>query len=232
MAYDLAPRLPNVALAPVTDLPRVNLAPATLTHRRRNTVKFTSTSIWTAPANVVRVSLEGKGAPGTSDHNEPQSAELVTVNYFSSGSGVPGSSFDWSGMQSVADSNLSKLNAGGSQNLNQLIVSVYPDQTNTINDDSTVSYTNIVASTASVSYSGGWQSSGPASSSGAATFLWSEFVAAAAGASASAFGKTFPGGDPNTPADTTRYFNVQVTPKQPYTITVPAGGYVTIEYYQ
>lgn len=55
--------------------------------------------------------------------------------------------------------------------------------------------------------------------------------AATTGASASAFGKTFPGGV-GGPATTVTYNNVPVTRGATYNIVVPAGGSITITYYQ
>jgi len=59
------------------------------------------------------------------------------------------------------------------------------------------------------------------------------------GATATGFGKIFPGGDPDTPtAATTSYPNtaspnpVTVTPSSSYTVVVPPGAVVQITYYQ
>lgn len=51
------------------------------------------------------------------------------------------------------------------------------------------------------------------------------------GTAATGFGKTFPGGYAG-PAPTSTYNNVVVTPGASYNIVVPAGGSVTITYYQ
>jgi hypothetical protein len=51
------------------------------------------------------------------------------------------------------------------------------------------------------------------------------------GASTTAFGKTFPGGA-GGPATITTFSNVIVTPGASYNIVVPAGGSLTITYFQ
>lgn len=55
------------------------------------------------------------------------------------------------------------------------------------------------------------------------------YVPPTTGASASAFGKTFPGGA-GGPAVITRYSNIRVISRASYPITVPVGGFVTIIY--
>ena len=52
------------------------------------------------------------------------------------------------------------------------------------------------------------------------------------GASATAFGKTFPGSTGNVAQTTTTFTNVAVTANASYSIVVPTGGSVTITYYQ
>lgn len=56
-------------------------------------------------------------------------------------------------------------------------------------------------------------------------------TAATTGASTTAFGKTFPGGA-GGPASPTSFTNVTVTGGSSYSIVVPAGGSLTISYYQ
>jgi hypothetical protein len=65
------------------------------------------------------------------------------------------------------------------------------------------------------------------------------YVHGGAGTAATALGQTFPGGGysgtyPNgtgTAATTTTYTNVAVTPGNSYSIVVPSGGTVTLQYY-
>jgi hypothetical protein len=54
---------------------------------------------------------------------------------------------------------------------------------------------------------------------------------ATTGSSATGFGKTFPGGT-GGPASSTSFNNVAVTPGAPYNLVIPAGGSITISYYQ
>lgn len=56
-------------------------------------------------------------------------------------------------------------------------------------------------------------------------------TAATTGAAATGFGKTFPGGF-GGPASNTTFNNVAVTPLNPYQVIVPAGGSITITYYE
>lgn len=56
-------------------------------------------------------------------------------------------------------------------------------------------------------------------------------TSATTGASTTGFGKTFPGGSGGA-ASLTNFANVPVTPGASYAIVVPAGGTLTITYYQ
>lgn len=56
-------------------------------------------------------------------------------------------------------------------------------------------------------------------------------TAATTGASATAFGKTFPGGTGGA-ASTTTFSNIPITPGATYSIVVPSGGSITITYTQ
>lgn len=55
---------------------------------------------------------------------------------------------------------------------------------------------------------------------------------ATTGASATAIGKSFPGSTGNTAPAITTFNNVAVTPGGSYNVVVPAGGSITISYYQ
>jgi hypothetical protein len=55
---------------------------------------------------------------------------------------------------------------------------------------------------------------------------------ATTGASATAFGKTFPGSTGNVPQTTTTFSDIPITPGASYNIVVPAGGSITITYFQ
>lgn len=57
-----------------------------------------------------------------------------------------------------------------------------------------------------------------------------QYVNASNGASGSALGYTFPGGVGGAASPFT-YNNISVTPSNSYSIVVPSGGYVTIQYY-
>ncbi|WP_371763383.1 hypothetical protein [Massilia sp.] len=52
------------------------------------------------------------------------------------------------------------------------------------------------------------------------------------GASATAFGKTFPGSTGNVAPTTTTFSDIPITPGATYNIVVPAGGTLTITYFQ
>lgn len=60
---------------------------------------------------------------------------------------------------------------------------------------------------------------------------YTETVPATTGASATAFGKTFPGSTGNVPQTTTTFTGVPVTGGANYSIVVPTGGVVQISYY-
>lgn len=52
------------------------------------------------------------------------------------------------------------------------------------------------------------------------------------GASATAFGRTFPGSTGNVTPTTISFDNIAVTPGQGYPIYIPPGGSITISYYE
>lgn len=57
-----------------------------------------------------------------------------------------------------------------------------------------------------------------------------DYVGATAGSTATGFGKTFPGGPSAQPAAVTSFLNVAIIPETSYSVVVPTGGYITIEY--
>lgn len=201
-------------------------------HKR---VAFTSTMTangnFVVPTDVSSVSLSGKGVDGTSDQNYPTSALSVSVNWNTSGSGAGPTASDWSNAQGVADGNLSAMNAGGSVTIRQITIFEYANGTETLTGSYTT-YTNVVAGSASNAYSGDWQSSGAITSSGECDLNFQQFVPGQTGASASGFGKTFPGGSVGTAAPTTIFNSVPVTPGATYSLTIPAGASITITYYR
>lgn len=194
------------------------------------TKTFTSSQPFIVPAGVTHIDMVGKGSDGTPSTVGHGSDTLLDVRFIPSGTAGSGS-FDWTSLQGAANNNLSALNSGGSVTVLIADVDVYPDQTNHAATSNGVR-SNVIPGSASVIYNGGWATSGPATASGSALFLWDYTIDAAPGASASGFGQSFPGGGAGSPAPTTSAANVAVVPLQSYQIVVPSGGSITITYYQ
>jgi hypothetical protein len=214
---------------------------AVICGRRRQLVTlppFTSNATWTAPITTNRIEkASGKGAAGTPSSTAVRdaSAQGDSVQGYSSGSGSQSGSFAWNDFQSDISSALNTVNAGGSGNGYVVTYSGYPNS-NTYNISLyQYSFTGAIPGSAYVFTSPGWKSSGDVLPGDygyfAIGYSQSYTIPATTGASATAFGQTFPGGA-GGPATITEFTNVAITPGATYNIVVPAGGSVTISYFQ
>lgn len=204
------------------------------------TVTFTSSGTWVAPAGVTQISvLSGKGQDGS-----PVSY-LGTTQYWASKSAINWGNpayAQWGDLygEAVTARNALLAAVGGYGPSN--VLTSYQFNISSINDSWAVgnqSYSDyssyIIDSVGSFTTEGNVATSGNIVSSALAFGVnaWKFTVNYTApgflGASSTAIGKTFPGGN-NVPAPTTIFTNVAVTPGTSYPINVASGGSVTIQY--
>lgn len=204
--------------------------------RQLTTRTFTANATWTAPVTTSRIeSAVGRGADGSPSTPQQRQVMVTSLSSPSSGTGPsPAGSYDWNTLQGGGGIAANKLNAGGSGIvINTANLAIYPNGTFSYTTGSTTISDNVIAGSASVVQSGGWRTSGAISygEQGNENVNYSYAGGSTNGADTTAFGKTFPGGIAG-PATTTTFNNVAITPGATYNIVVPAGGSVTITYFQ
>lgn len=193
------------------------------------TQTFTGNATWVAPDGVTSlVSLEGRGANGTFPTTVSATAAVIDIVYRTDTSTGSGNA-DWSNFQGVVTPVIADFNPDGAASWNQYIVQVWPDGSNSV-ATYPISISGGVPGSATASTDAGWQTSGAIANSGSNFLSYTDNVPSAAGANATAFGKTFMGGAPSSSAVAVPYYNEPVTPHSSYNIVVPAGGSVTIIY--
>jgi hypothetical protein len=203
--------------------------------RQLITDTFTSSGTWVAPqtTSVVDV-LVGRGQNGTSDVTLLGQAPAAQVTYLASGTGTSPGSNTWGDLQGVANGLREIYNAGGDQSAYAANYVQYANGT-TLTELGPYGFSNIVAGSAYLAYSGEWRSSGPIgplSSSALAFVRFNYILQGASGDSSSAFGFTFSGGAVATAATAVTHTSISVTPGNIYSIIVPSGGSVQITYYR
>lgn len=207
---------------------------------------FTSSTTWVAPATVTNLlAVIGKGQDGVGDYQGTITTAEVTVVNSASGSGT--SSLP---IPAAAGFNTSKICA------NVYNAGAYQQAVHSMNRQFTFYANNTFSWSDSFPYGGSglfpyylvagtWSYSG-SPLSGNLTYPGSFGYAASggviypgsAGATTSGFGFGFPGGGlsgtyPNATGDAATpasYTNVAVTPGASYSLSIPAGGYITIQY--
>lgn len=204
------------------------------------TVTFTSSGTWTAPAGVSNVStIYGYGAAGT-----PASAgwAYASSGYFAyslqstANAGSPDNTPSYADLTGYADASLANVNSSTADRIITYFPVLYYYNPNT--DGTTIYYDSPKSKRVrglGSAIGGNWgnYSSALVKGTGSAWYFAIEQYfeePATTGASATGLGLTFPGGDGGAPGTTT-YTNVAVTPSTGYAISVPSGGSVTIQYY-
>ena len=212
-------------------------------------VTFTSNGTWVAPVGVSNVvSASGKGAAGVSDYPGTFSGQYYGLQ--SSGTQPNAPFAQWGTIYNSYQAGLAQL-AGRSYPGYGPSVFSYFDTIYVDTSDRWIRY-NFGTSDLSSAYVTGYSTSsvGSPSTSGNMTYAntgvisgWAINIniieAGGTGAAATALGQTFPGGSytgsyPNgvgNAAVTTTYTNIAVTPGTSYSIVVPSGGEVTLQYY-
>ncbi len=206
--------------------------------RRFVSMGFYADGTWVAPATTAQLEqLGGRGQDGSPGGVTAASIVVGIVTWLVSGSGSNLGVATWDNAQAAASAAYSAINAGAGS-WTEYQVAQYSGGTYILNTP-TRTGPSIVGS-ASISYLPGWQSSGPITGGvmpgspqqWTATVNYSYTAAGATtGANTTAFGKTFPGGIGAT-ATPAFYSNVAVTPGASYSIVVPPGGVVSINYFE
>lgn len=206
---------------------------------------FSSSGTWTAPVSTVAV-LSGVGGPDT-----PSTPGVwytnTTVGYSSmSADNAPGFPFvgtlDWSSVYNDAIGLASAANAGGSgeRTINaQYYLREVRSSDNWTTARRTLNYPGtVIRGTATLSSWGAAKTSGQVLYSEGSGFWdviadkYSPGSPAQAGSPAYALGYSFAGDPIGGTASVTTYTNVAVNIGQSYSISVPSGGFVQIQYYQ
>lgn len=202
--------------------------------RELTTVTFTSNGVWIAPSSVSAVAvLTGKGQDGAAgywDDLANVSSAFMAYVQFNAPSGLSSSTVE-AQAQSSWDLFPTSYNPSGSA---LSWTEYYYDSTGPtpVAQSGTIRLKNGYSKTKT---GNGWGSSwttplsfGDNKAYGVGNM--EQYVNPTTGASSSALGYTFAGGSggPATPAT---YNNIPVTPTASYSIVVPSGGYVTIQYY-
>jgi hypothetical protein len=210
--------------------------------RKLVTQTFTSNTTFTVPFGVSNLeTVSGYGAAGSpsSYNGDVSRSAIVTYVHGIASATVYSTAGDisWNSVQGEAvgaGAAISSTPSGGTYGGSDY---VYNPTTHSYSYSLTfVSWSNAIPGSASVSNSAGWKSSGAIVDGdyGTSSVNWLEYgttTPATTGASATGFGKTFPGGT-GGPATTTSFANVAVTGGSNYSIVVPAGGSLTISYYR
>lgn len=200
--------------------------------RKVITKVFNSSESWPCPAGVTMLlSAVGKGSNGTAGSVTTTYAAVTIIEYVSFGTSPAGGNLLWEHVQGRAAPVAVDVNADGSATFYQAIARVWPDGSNEVSNSSSLLITDAVPGSASVSSTDGWSSSGSISEYGTEGVTYDYVAGAQAGAAASGFSKSFPGGEVGSPAPTTSFANIAVVPGTPYPVNVPLGGSITIQYY-
>lgn len=197
-----------------------------------NTVTFTSNGTWVAPSGVTLVNtLTGKGQDGSGPYwTDMYTADGGTLSYVerTAPAGISSSTIE-SRAQAEYDKFPSTHSPGGSTvNFTYWYYFVnlslqYPRS----------ALVRLKSGFPKIKTGNGWGSTyttPPANDTAYDIGNMEEYVGGSNGANSSALGYTFPGGA-EVPANPLTYTNVAVTSGSSYSIIVPSGGYVTLQYY-
>ena len=203
---------------------------------------YTGSQVATLPSNVRNVTVSGKGAagtPATSGGYGPSVARsqyATSVDYiFGNGSNTTPGVWRWENVQDNGQQAADRINQG----FKDFTRRDFEQYDNGFKANvSTVGFSGTpIPGTAYTYTSDAWKLSGPIVPGDFAFMYvaWQEYgpytppQPATTGASATGFGKTFPGGV-GGPASTTTYTDVAVVPGTNYTLTIPSGGSITVSY--
>lgn len=203
---------------------------------------FTSSTTWVAPAGVTNlVAVIGRGGSSTSDYIGAASAASASTGNAGSGSGSNSLPISSSSVANQPNIVAGLLNTGYTASPLSTVdrtFTFYPNNTFNFSDSGGGAYPLIPVN-------GTWSVSGSATSSSLNYGDSASYVAVgqayypgSSGGTTTAFGYSFPGASqvgsyPNATgqsATPVTYNNVAVTPGNSYSISVPSGGSVVIQY--
>lgn len=205
------------------------------------TVTFTSNSTWVAPAGVSLVTTaSGYGAPGETVpgawSGTPVNGGSIAYSYESTSyTGSPSNTPTYAEVTSTANATLASINlstADRTVSFTQIRYFYNPNTNGTYVEYGSSSFRARGSATAG---DGPWGNTSSNLVQGLGNGWYFNIERyyegyTTVGASSTAIGRTFPGGD-GGPAGTTTFTNVSVTPGTSYSIVVPSGGSVTLQYY-
>lgn len=206
--------------------------------RELTTVTFTSNGTWVAPSSVSAVAI----LTGTGQDGSPSTAGIVPVFGASSNPGPlpnsPPATWDTIYGKAVASRTAfaARIGLSGPSSVEiSYTINVDPTLKWAVVNNDVSDYSGYTISSVSAVYA----TYGSPSTTGTIAYgigfnAWGFevilIVPGFLGASSTAFGQTFPGGN-GGPAPVTTFNNIAVTPGASYPITVASGGYVIIQYY-
>lgn len=207
---------------------------------------FTSSTTWVAPATVTNLlAVIGKGQDGSGTFEAGITLDFTTVESTVSGSGANSLPISWSGVANTTNITISRFNASNYNPLYQIQNRAFTFYSNNtfswVNSPETFPYYVVTGTWSLQSYG-----SAPNPPSGNATYganggyyAYGQYLApGGAGAATTGFGFTFPGGGVSGTypsqvgegATPLSYTDVAVTPGASYSLSIPDGGYITIQY--
>lgn len=196
------------------------------------TVTFTSSGTWVAPVGVALVTtLSGVGQSGSPAYwgdFQPGSSQSVSYVETSAPSGISSAT-----IESRAQAEWDKLPTSYTPDGVYASWTLWYYYVNRVDQYAREGVVRVKNGFSKTKIGNGWgttYTTPPSSSRNYAAGNLEEYYAASTGENASALGYTFPGGV-GGPATGATYNNVTVTPGTGYSIVVPSGAAVTIQYY-
>lgn len=206
---------------------------------------FTSSTTWVAPVGVTNLlAVIGKGSDGYSSGQGQITLAFVTVSNQVGSAGAYPLPIDATAVYSSAAACRDEFNLGGYRSaavaLDRLFI-FYSNQTYSYSD----TYPYGTGTFPYITIAGTWRVDGFPSSGPAQYSFFGSYRAegdiiypGGAGTNATGFGYTFTGGtvsgtypdQTGSAAPTLSYTNVAVTPGASYPLSIPDGGYITIQY--
>lgn len=196
------------------------------------TVIFTSSSVWVAPAGVTLVtSLVGKGedgSPGGWGEFQPGSSQSVSYVEKFAPAGISSST-----IEARAQTEWDKLPTSYTPDGVYASWTLWYYSNNVVYEYPRDGIIRVKNGFSKTKIGNGWGSvytTPPSGDQNYAAGNLEQYYSETTGGSSSAIGYTFPGGV-GGPASPVEYNNVSVIPGISYTISVSPGGYVVIRYY-
>lgn len=220
------------------------------------TVTFTANGTWVVPSGVGEVSvLTGAGSPGVSDYTQPGSATICAVLRTTLGLTTP-ITYTWQNLIDYCQGFANTMNSTSGVQSITVPSAINAQNGVRINSSNLGSQAQTTAGGQNLVYVGGGGNASisgtdfpPSGVSASSVITYADtpaggsyiglgflaYIYGGPGNTSSALGYTFPAGTysggTGYPAIPATYNNIPVTPGTSYSITVPAGGSVSISYF-